>query len=107
MYADLANTLEDKCVVIVDTEGGYKGNSGVKVQLSEALANVVGGNRMSRFVVIQRLICYILLKRLQDTENKMIIRCDERLAMVFSTKMFRLTGLAKFLKNHISVGRRA
>ena len=28
MYADLANTFEVKCVVIIETEGGFNGKSG-------------------------------------------------------------------------------
>ncbi len=105
MYVDLANTFAVKCVFIIETEGGFNGKSGVQLQLSDALANVVGGKRMSRFIIIKRIIFYILEKKLQDTTNKMMIRCDDRLAKVFSTKMFRLTGMAKLLKNHISESR--
>ena len=105
MYADLANTFEVKCVVIIEAEGGFNQKSGVQLQLSDALANVVGGKRMSRFIIIKRIICYILEKKLQDSKNKLMIRCDDRLAKVFPTNMFRLTGMAKLLKKHISESR--
>jgi len=73
------------------------------MQVSEALAAVVGKGPMPRTEVTKKLWAYIKSKRLQDPKNKRNIVPDDNLAKVFGGKedvnMFEMT---KLVNKHLS-----
>ena len=65
------------------------------VQISEALAEVVGAGPMSRIDVTKKLWEYIKKHKLQDTKNKRNINPDLKLGKVVGPEtidMFKMTG---------------
>lgn len=65
------------------------------VQVSEALAEIVGGTRMPRTEVTKQVWVYIKKHKLQDTKNKRVINPDAKLAKVLGgttpIDMFKMT----------------
>ena len=73
------------------------------MQVSEALAAVVGAGPMPRSEVVKKLWVYIKEHGLQDSQNKRNINADENLKKVFGGKatvnMFEMT---KLVSKHLS-----
>jgi len=73
------------------------------MQISDALANVVGSKPIPRTEVTKKLWAYIKKNRLQDTVNKRMINADANLKAVFGGKnkvsMFEMT---KLVSKHLS-----
>ena len=73
------------------------------MQVSEALAAVVGAGPMPRSEVVKKLWVYIKEHGLQDSQNKRNINADENLKKVFGGKaqvsMFEMTAL---VSKHLS-----
>jgi chromatin remodeling complex protein RSC6 len=73
------------------------------VQISDALANVVGSKPLPRTEVTKKLWVYIKKNKLQDTVNKRMINADANLKAVFGGKkkvsMFEMT---KLVSKHLS-----
>jgi len=73
------------------------------VQISDALAKVVGGKPLPRTEVTKKLWAYIKKNKLQDKINKRIINADANLKAVFRGKekvsMFEMT---KLVSKHLS-----
>lgn len=73
------------------------------VQVSDALAEIVGAGPMARTEVTKKLWDYIKKHKLQDTNNKRNINPDQKLSKVFgssaSIDMFKMTSkVSKHLK---------
>jgi chromatin remodeling complex protein RSC6 len=73
------------------------------VQVSEALAEVVGAGPMARTEVTKKLWEYIKKHKLQDQQNKRMINPDAKLGKVLGSNkpidMFKMTSLlSKHLK---------
>jgi chromatin remodeling complex protein RSC6 len=73
------------------------------MQISSALAEVVGGKAIPRTQVVKKLWAYIKKNKLQDRVNKRMINADAKLKAVFGGKkkvsMFEMTKLVnKHLK---------
>lgn len=73
------------------------------VQVSDALAEIVGRGPMPRTEVTKKLWEYIKKHKLQDETNKRMINPDEKLGKVLESKqpidMFKMTSkLSKHLK---------
>jgi len=70
---------------------------------SEALAKIVGNERLPRSEMTKKLWEYIKKNNLQDAENKRNINADENLLAVFDGKkqvsMFEMT---KLVNKHLS-----
>src|SRR4030066_1297050 len=73
------------------------------VQISDALAKVVGNKPLPRTEVTKKLWAYIKKNKLQDSVNKRNINADENLKAVFGGKktvtMFEMT---KLVNKHLS-----
>lgn len=73
------------------------------MQISDALAKVVGSKPLPRTEVTKKLWQYIKKNKLQDTVNKRNINADSNLAAVFGGKktvsMFEMT---KLVNKHLS-----
>lgn len=87
-------------------------NSALKrpVQVSEALAAVIGKGPMPRTEVTKKLWAYIKKNRCQDPKNKRNIIPDDKLSKVFGTSkavnMFEMTKLvSKHLKDPVLAAR--
>jgi chromatin remodeling complex protein RSC6 len=73
------------------------------MQISNALANVVGSKPLPRTEVTKKLWVYIKKNKLQDSVNKRMINADANLKAVFGGKskvsMFEMT---KLVSKHLS-----
>ena len=73
------------------------------MQISDALATVIGSKPMPRTEVTKKLWAYIKKNGLQDTVNKRMINADVNLKAVFGGKnkvsMFEMT---KLVSKHLS-----
>ena len=73
------------------------------LQISDALAKVVGGKPLPRTEVVKKLWEYIKKNKLQDPANKRMINADANLKVVFGGKgkvsMFDMT---KLVSKHLS-----
>merc|ERR1719147_65963 len=85
--------------------GGEKKANGytAPVKLSAELADIVGGDKMSRPEVVKRMWAYIKENNFQDPKNKRFVRCDVKLSKIIPTKKFRGFGMVKYLKDHMNV----
>ncbi len=73
------------------------------VQVSQALADIIGNGPMPRTEVTKRLWDYIKKNKLQDPKAKRMINPDEKLSKVLGTRsqidMFQMT---KKVSGHLS-----
>ena len=73
------------------------------MQISDALANVVGSKPIPRTEVTKKLWAYIKKNKLQDPVNKRMINADANLKPIFGGKnkvsMFEMT---KLVSKHLS-----
>lgn len=73
------------------------------VQVSDALAEIIGQGPMPRTEVTKKLWDYIKKHKLQDSQNKRLINPDQKLSKVFGSSqpidMFKMTSkISKHLK---------
>ncbi|KAL9982440.1 hypothetical protein ACROYT_G004480 [Oculina patagonica] len=80
---------------------GNKKGFGKLMVLSPALAEVVGGEKMSRSDVVKRMWEIIRERKLEDPKNKRFTLCDEQLQHIFGRKRIQTFGMMKYLKKHI------
>ena len=73
------------------------------LKLSDELAAVVGTSKAPRHEVVKQLWAYIKENNLQDPTNKQFAVCDDKLMKVIGEKKFKCFGMAKYLKDHISL----
>lgn len=73
------------------------------VQVSEALAEIVGQGPMARTEVTKKLWDYIKQHKLQDPKNKRMINPDQKLARVFeSTQPLDMFKMTSKVSQHLS-----
>ena len=74
------------------------------MQISEALADVVGKGPMPRTEVTKKLWAYIKSKQLQDPKNRRNIIVDDKLSKVFggSKKSVNMFEMTKLVNKHLS-----
>ena len=64
---------------------------------NEALSAVIGAKPVARTEIVKQMWVYIKKNKLQDTKNKRMINCDEKLAKLFAGKkqfsMFDIGGM--------------
>jgi len=86
------------------TKTKSKRKSGLTQQtycLSEELAAIVGGKKMTRPQVVKKLWVYIKGHKCQDTKNKRMIVPDKKLSEVIGKKPIDMLKLAGALSKHI------
>jgi len=86
------------------TKAKTKRKSGLTQQtytLSEELAAIVGGKKMTRPQVVKKLWVYIKANKCQDTKNKRMIVPDKKLCEVIGKKPVDMLKLAGALSKHI------
>ncbi len=69
--------------------------------LSEELADIVGGKRMTRPMVVKKLWVYIKAHKRQDSKNRRMIVPDKKLALVIGNRPVDMLKLATHLNKHI------
>lgn len=70
-------------------------------ELSEELAAIVGGKKMTRPQVVKKIWVYIKAKKLQDAKNRRMINPDEKLGQVIGKKPVDMLKLAGHINKHI------
>jgi len=86
------------------TKAKTKRKSGLTQQtytLSEELAAIGGGKKMTRPQVVKKLWVYIKANKCQDTKNKRMIVPDKKLCEVIGKKPVDMLKLAGALSKHI------
>lgn len=84
---------------------GAKRKSGLTqmtCSLSEELAAVCGGKKMTRPEVMKKVWAYIKSKKLQDSKNRRLINPDAKLGEVIGKKSIDMLKLAGALSKHLS-----
>ncbi|CAD5111553.1 DgyrCDS852 [Dimorphilus gyrociliatus] len=81
-----AATTNDKPEKAVKKKTGYNAD----LVLSEALAKVVGAEKLPRSEVVKRMWGYVKEKNLQDPRNKQFTLCDDALQEVFGKFPFMI-----------------
>ena len=71
------------------------------VQISDALAEVVGRGPMPRTEVTKRLWDYIKKNRLQDSKARRFINPDQKLAKVLGSAQIDMFQMTKKVNTHI------
>ena len=69
--------------------------------LSDELADIVGGKKMTRPMVVKKLWVYIKAHKCQDSKNRRMINPDRRLALVIGSRPVDMLKLATHLNKHI------
>ncbi len=73
------------------------------LELSPALAEVIGKKPLPRTEIIKKIWEYIKKNGLQDQKNKRMINADDKLKVVFDNKkQISMFELAKIINNHVS-----
>lgn len=72
------------------------------VEISEALAAIVGKGPMPRTEVTKKLWDYIKKNKLQDKENKRNINPDQKLSKVLGTAQIDMFKMTSKLSKHLS-----
>ncbi|MDI9335795.1 MAG: SWIB/MDM2 domain-containing protein [Gammaproteobacteria bacterium] len=72
------------------------------MNVSPALAAVVGSQAMPRTAVVAKIWEYIKKHNLQDAANKRNINADDKLLAIFGKKQVSMFELSKILSNHLS-----
>lgn len=74
----------------------------MKLQPSAALASVVGSGAITRPQAVKKVWAYIKKHKLQDTTNRRMINCDEKLAKVCAgKKKVSMFDLAKLMSKNL------
>jgi upstream activation factor subunit UAF30 len=72
------------------------------LNVSPALAEVVGSKPLPRTEIIKKIWDYIKKNNLQDSKNKRMINADAKLKPVFGSKsQISMFELAKIVNNHV------
>ncbi len=72
------------------------------LNLSDALAAVVGSKPIPRTEIIKKIWDYIKKNKLQDSKNRRMINADEKLKVLFAgKKQISMFELAKVVNNHV------
>ena len=72
-------------------------------KLSPELEAVVGKGPMPRSEVVSKLWVYIKGNNLQDTKDKRIVNCDDKLKKIFAgEKTVHMMKMAGYISKHIS-----
>lgn len=83
--------------------GKKSGLTTMTYTVSDDLAVIVGGKKMTRPEIVKKLWVYIKSRKLQDAKNRRMINPDDKLAKVFGGKksvdMLKMAGL---INKHIS-----
>lgn len=84
--------------------GGVKNSAFMKaLNISPALAKIVGNNPLPRTEVTKKLWEYIKKHNLQDPQNKRNIRADDNLREIFGGKDFvSMFEMTKLVSKHLS-----
>lgn len=69
--------------------------------LSEELAAIVGGKKMTRPQVVKKMWVYIKAKKLQDPKHRRMINPDAKLGEVIGRKPVDMLKLAGHISKHI------
>lgn len=77
------------------------GLTSMTYSLSEELASIVGGKKMTRPQVVKKLWVYIKKNKCQDSKNKRMIVPDRKLSEVIGKKPIDMLKLATALSKHI------
>lgn len=72
------------------------------VNISDALAAIVGSNPLPRTEVTKKLWAYIKKNKLQDTVNKRMINADEKLRVVLGKLKVSMFEMTKLVSKHLS-----
>ena len=73
------------------------------LNLSPALAAVIGSKPVPRTEIIKQIWDYIKKNNLQDSKNRRMINADEKLLTLFGgKKQISMFELAKVVNNHVS-----
>ena len=72
------------------------------VQVSDALAEIVGKGPMPRTEVTKKLWEYIKKNKLQDAKNKRNINPDDKLSKVLGKKTVNMFEMTKLVNKHLS-----
>ena len=70
-------------------------------KLSADLEAIVGKGPMPRSEIVKKLWVYIKGNNLQDTKDKRMINCDDKLSKIFGAKVHMMK-MAGFISKHIS-----
>ncbi len=70
-------------------------------KLSADLEVIVGKGPMPRSEIVKKIWAYIKGNNLQDTKDKRMINCDDKLAKIFGAKVHMMK-MAGFISKHIS-----
>lgn len=89
-----------------DVEGSEqkpKRNTGFQkpFNLSPSLADLVGGDQMSRPQVVKKIWAHIKALDLQDPSDKRQINCDDKMKAVFKTSKVQMFSMNKMLGDHL------
>jgi upstream activation factor subunit UAF30 len=72
------------------------------LNLSDALAAVVGSKPIPRTEIIKKIWDYIKKNKLQDSKNRRMINADEKLKVLFAgKKQISMFELAKVVNNNV------
>ncbi len=72
------------------------------LNLSDALAAVVGSKPLPRTQIIKKIWEYIKKNKLQDSKNRRMINADEKLKTLFAgKKQISMFDLAKIVNNNV------
>mmetsp|Transcript_18699 Transcript_18699/g.25693 ORF Transcript_18699/g.25693 Transcript_18699/m.25693 type:complete len:92 (-) Transcript_18699:286-561(-) len=77
-----------------------KGFSTIQYRLSDALADVVGEETMTRPQVVKQIWVYIKGNDLQNPEDKREILCDDKLKELFDEDKISMFKMQKALQKH-------
>jgi chromatin remodeling complex protein RSC6 len=66
------------------------------------LAELVGDKPLPRTQVIKKLWQYIKKNKLQDSKNRRMINCDDKLKAVFAKGQVSMFEMNKLLKKHLT-----
>ena len=69
--------------------------------VSEELADIVGGKRMTRPMIVKKLWVYIKAHRCQDSKKRRMINPDKKLALVIGSRPVDMLKLATHINKHI------
>ena len=80
---------------------GKSGLATLTYVLSDELAEIVGGKKMSRPEIVKKIWVYIKAKKCQDTKNRRLIVPDKKLSEVLGSKPVDMLKMSSLLNKHI------
>ncbi|MDE3055284.1 MAG: DNA topoisomerase III [Verrucomicrobiota bacterium] len=73
----------------------------IQYALSDSLAKIVGGKKLTRPEIVKKLWAYIKSKKCQDVKNRRLIVPDRDLAEVLGTKPVDMLKMSGLLNKHL------